>query len=404
MVSGRQMSELLRVAEERSLRLVFAGDTRQIQSVEACDALRVLEKESRLKSVELTQVRRQPVGAYRDAIHELRRNPALGIARLEAMGAVREVAWLDRPQAIAQAFAEFQSQGRNSLVVCATHDEIDRVTEAIRSSRKDDGRLDAGMQLARDVPLGWTKAQKTDIRNFRPGQFLGFHRAVKNIAKNATLEVVKVEAKHVILRNEQGEARKITGKQAGSFDVYERRSIDVAAGDRLLLSANRRDRGFRATNGEIVTVASVCRSGMIQLQDGRVMPHNFRQFAYGYAVTAHRSQGKSVNSVIVSADGMRNELFYVAASRGREGVLVVTSDRELLRESVARSTTRQSASELAGKLRPGLHQGICRGLAAARRLADWTTRHLWSSRWNKSSPKLQKEPEKERSYELSISR
>ena len=47
---------------------------------------------------------------------------------------------------------------------------------------------------------------------------------------------------------------------------------------------------------------------------------------------------------------MQKELFYVAASRGRRSVQVITSDRELLRESVARSTARQSASELAERL------------------------------------------------------
>jgi conjugative relaxase-like TrwC/TraI family protein len=56
MVSGNQMAQVLRLAERQSARIVFSGDTRQIQSVEACDALRVLEKESRLKSCSLTQV------------------------------------------------------------------------------------------------------------------------------------------------------------------------------------------------------------------------------------------------------------------------------------------------------------------------------------------------------------
>jgi conjugative relaxase-like TrwC/TraI family protein len=59
MVSSRQMSEFLKLAEHRDLRIIFSGDTKQIQSVEAGDALRVLEKESRLKSVSLTQVQRQ---------------------------------------------------------------------------------------------------------------------------------------------------------------------------------------------------------------------------------------------------------------------------------------------------------------------------------------------------------
>jgi len=44
MVSGRQMHEFLKLAEQQSARVVFSGDTQQIQSVEAGDALRVLRK------------------------------------------------------------------------------------------------------------------------------------------------------------------------------------------------------------------------------------------------------------------------------------------------------------------------------------------------------------------------
>jgi UvrD-like helicase family protein len=149
--------------------------------------------------------------------------------------------------------------------------------------------------------------------------------------------------------------------------VYERRDIEVAPNDRLLLTANRREAGFRVTNGELVTVSGVDEQERIQLQDGRVLPEAYRHFNHGYAVTAHRSQGKSVDAVVISGDAMKKELFYVAASRGRESVTVVTSDRELLRESVARSGARQSASELARKVqrRPGLRSEL-RGLSAAR--------------------------------------
>jgi hypothetical protein len=44
------MFELLRLAEQNGARIVFSGDTKQIQSVEAGDALRILEAESRLQS------------------------------------------------------------------------------------------------------------------------------------------------------------------------------------------------------------------------------------------------------------------------------------------------------------------------------------------------------------------
>jgi conjugative relaxase-like TrwC/TraI family protein len=109
---------------------------------------------------------------------------------------------------------------------------------------------------------------------------------------------------------------------------------------------------FRATNGELVKVKSVDEAA-IRLEDGRTIPANYREFTHGYAITAHRSQGKTVDNVIISADAMKKELFYVAASRGRSEIAVVTSDRELLRESVGVSTARQSAMELVRKQQHG---------------------------------------------------
>jgi ATP-dependent exoDNAse (exonuclease V) alpha subunit len=171
------------------------------------------------------------------------------------------------------------------------------------------------------------------------------------------LEVSGVENGKVVARNARGEEREFTTKQAKCFDVYERRPIEIAPNDKLLLTANWREPGFRATNGELVTVSRIDERGRIHLQDGRALPENYKQFTHGYAVTAHRSQGKSVDAVVISADGMRKELFYVAASRGREGITVVTSDKDLLRDSVAHSEARKSASELVrGRHEPSLRE------------------------------------------------
>jgi AAA domain len=162
MVSARQMANILRLAEECSLRVVFSGDTNQIRSVEAGDALRILEKESRLKTVTLTQVQRQSRKDYRTAMEELRPNPERGFAKLDAMGAVREVAFSDRAATIADAYAGAEGQ---TLVVCATHEEIDRVTQAIRERRKTSRQLGTGTPLTRHVSLNWTAAQKADLKN-----------------------------------------------------------------------------------------------------------------------------------------------------------------------------------------------------------------------------------------------
>ncbi len=326
-------------------------------------------------------MQRQIAQGYRDAIQELRRDTERGFDKLEQIGAVREVPWSDRAQEVQQAYSEARAQinakgqQRSVLIVAATHEEIGHITEAIRAERMRTGELGHSTYQQHHVALNWTSVEKSDVRNYAVGQVLEFHRAVKGVARHESLEVVGVENGKVVARNARGEECQFTTKEAKSFEVYERRTIEVGPNEKLLLTANRREPGFRATNGELVTVSRIDeRAGLIHLQDGRSLPENYKQFTHGYAVTAHRSQGKSVDAVVISADGMRKELFYVAASRGRESITIVTSDKDLLRDSIAHSVARQSASELSRKaqgpsldrMNPSLRERECRDLPIAR--------------------------------------
>ncbi len=347
MVSGRQMEELLKLAEREDARILFSGDTRQLQSVEASDALRILEQESRMKSVSLTAVQRQTQAEYRDAIQTLRHSPEKGFEKLEQLGAVREAPYLERAQAVASAYRALTSDSsRTVLVVAGTHEEIGKITDAIREDMKRRGELERGVVSERYVPLQWTEAQKKDLVNYKSGQVLLFHRSSHGIEKHEALTVERTDKLGIVVRDQLGTEHTVSPSQARSFSVHERQQIEVAPGDRLLLTGNRGDAGFRATNGELVRVRDV-EGGRIQLEDGRTLPANYHEFDHGYAITAHRSQGKTVDAVILSADAMKQELFYVGASRGRQEIVVVTSDREQLRNLLGISTARPSATELA---------------------------------------------------------
>jgi hypothetical protein len=211
---------------------------------------------------------------------------------------------------------------------------------------------------------------------------LAFHKATRDVAKHEAVEVVKVDKDKLTARKESGQEITLTRRQAQAFSVHEKRPMEVAAGDKLLLEANRWEPHLRVTNGELVTVAKV-EQGRIELADGRTLPANYRTFDHGYAVTAHRSQGQTVDAVIVSGDRMSKELFYVAATRGRESLTVITSDTEQLREAIGISGERLSATELArqageqsagvGGPRPSLNWGLNLGTAVelARSQAVW---------------------------------
>ena len=235
MVSGRQMAEFLAVAETHSMRIVFSGDTKQLRSVEAGDALRILEHDSRLKSTSLTQVQRQKPEEYREAIEELRRHPGRGFDKLEAMGAIREAHCLKRADEVARAYADgarelnVKGEKRSVLVVAATHDELATVTDAIRAQRKAAGELAGSVSVDRHVPLNFTVAQKKDFGNFSAGQLLIFHRRVNGIRKNEVLEVERVEGQRVIAKTQSaGVERIITARQAKAFDVFDRKTVRLS--------------------------------------------------------------------------------------------------------------------------------------------------------------------------------
>jgi len=72
--------------------------------------------------------------------------------------------------------------------------------------------------------------------------------------------------------------------------------ITLTRGDRIHLKANRTlSAGNRVANGELVTVRSVRPDGAIELEDGRTLDANYREFLPGYAVTSYGSQGKTVD-------------------------------------------------------------------------------------------------------------
>ena len=149
----------------------------------------------------------------------------------------------------------------------------------------------------------------------------------------------------IIGRKANGSIVHITARQAKAYGVFEPETIEVSAGDKLLLQANWKEKGFRATNGELVTVAAVTRDA-ITFEDGRTLPADYKQFSHGYAVTAHRSQGKTVDAEVIVAERMKHDLFYVSATRARESLTVITSDSLTLQESITLSGDRQSATEL----------------------------------------------------------
>ena len=128
------------------------------------------------------------------------------------------------------------------------------------------------------------------------------------------MDRLNISAREVLKENDLLKDGKIFETKNGKLEVCE--------GEKLIFTDSSKKNGIYRS--EIVTVSSVSDKNITVLKsDSRTVqfdPQKFDSFKYGYAVTAHKSQGSSADRsfVLVDGHGMDREKFYVALSRGRE--------------------------------------------------------------------------------------
>lgn len=365
LLSIRQLKAVVDLAEKHHARLVLVGDSGQHKSVEAGDAARIVERESRATVAKLREVRRQSANpAYRAAAEALASGKiAEGLGKLDAMGAIVEVdnptarrvqmvnEWFEATQETKSVPTKngAQERAKTALMVAPTWNEIDALNLHAREKLRTAGRLAREDQtIASFRAKDWTKAQQKDARNYQTGDVLVTHKATKHFAKGDELRLVRREKRRLIVARGTEEIS-VSPRQSGmAWTVCEERPLAIAPGERLRLRAVGRVTGAdgkarRLANGTTVTVGSVDADGRLVLADGSTL--HTRQVVHGYAMTSHAAQGLTVDKVFV-AGAISQEGLYVSATRGREGIRVFVPDQdEFLRAGGLRSEARMSALE-----------------------------------------------------------
>ena len=356
------MDDMKRLFElAKDCRIVLSGDTGQHAPVARGDALRILERHSHFKSGQLTAIRRQRTAEYRKVVElAAQKNTNEAFAQLERMGAVIEVLATDGKgsnslhEVAAQSYVKALEQNQSALLVAPTWNEIEAVTAKVRATLKATGRLASEeKELQVFDSLSWTSAQKRDVRQYRPGLLIRFHQATQGFGKSESVQVVAVEKDSLTVHRSDGAEGVLQLGQGFALsalcDVGEKKTLNVAAGDKLLLQANVVAGRKRFINGELVEVKRLAGESIV-LTDGRTLPASYRTFTHGYAVTSHAAQGKTADEVLVVASSrslpaVHQEQFYVSISRGRERCQIFTDDAELLRSHVTHSSARLAAVE-----------------------------------------------------------
>ncbi len=364
MLSNRDMNKVFDIAKAQSARIILSGDTKQHNSVQRGDALRIVEQQGGIKPITVNKILRQKNEDYRQAVKLLSDGGIeKGFKKLEKIGSIKEIADKEeRMNAIAddyynsafkgsKAKGEFQNQ--KVLVIAPTHAEGELVTGAIRNKLKDRHILETNDRSFKILKnLQFTEAEKQNPEMYNPGQVLVFHKNMKGIKEGSRLEVMKAQENNLMAKDAQGVSHDIPFAAANKFSVHETKEIGVTKGDKIRITGNGKSTGGKHLfNGTTYNIQGFDRQGNIKLSNGSVIPKDYGQFNLGYVTTSHSSQGKTADKVIISQSSSTfrassMEQFYVSVSRGKQAVSIYTDDKESLKQAVSHSSQRTTATEL----------------------------------------------------------
>jgi conjugative relaxase-like TrwC/TraI family protein len=366
-IGARQMAELFRVVRANQGRLILSGDSRQHGAVAASDALRAIEKHSGLKPAVIQSIRRQDptlgrtegerafIGEYRSAVKAAAEgNVTKSFDTLDRLGCIREVGGLNQHEMLVAEYLNALERKEKALVVAQTREEVSKVNEAIRTKMRDAGKLGTGASMKTYQPVDLNEAQKRDSRYYQAGHHVGFIRGYGRFAKGEVCPVIGANEKGVILEKD-GVQTTMSYRYANRFVVAAAKEMEIAPGDRLQLKFNGKSaEGTRLNNGELVTVREMTPDGSLVVEAAKgarkTLAPSQRLLVRGYAVTSYGSQGKTVDTVIMSDAANRAATdanqWYVTISRARQKVVVFTPDKSALRVQVQQAGARELALDL----------------------------------------------------------
>jgi ATP-dependent exoDNAse (exonuclease V) alpha subunit len=190
---------------------------------------------------------------------------------------------------------------------------------------------------------------------------------------DAVVTARECDTNAITVRRADGQVVTYDPRRLRGVTVYEAETRAFAVGDRVQFTA--RSAPLGVANRDLGTIAALADGQVrITLDAGRDVtfavgthPH----LDFGYAVTSHAAQSQTVDRVLVHVDTDRaaesivnQRLAYVAPSRGRDDMQILTDNGAALWHALSRDVSHRAAIERAPTPQqahvPGPQQGLTR--------------------------------------------
>lgn len=374
-LAQRQMAQLHRLAEHAGAKVVYLGDTLQLQGVEAGKPFELAQKDG-IATAYMTDINRQKTDVMKEAVDiitgrslldtgarltdiELKRN-AQSFQYLSDQGRV-----LKTDEVVTQAVDKIlamspEQRTRNITITPLNRDRV-AINEGVREGLQQRGELSKNESTHEIlVSKGFTRAQIKEAKYYEPGDVVRFNRTYQqiNADKGDYTRVTNVdhESGIVTLTKRDGSTLAWEPAKHNKVEVYDPDLRKLAVGDVIRLTRN--DATFK--NGETARVIRLAgEHAVLQVDDGGVISHHSvnletsQHWDHAYASTVHAAQGASKDTAIFAINMPEGEdkkvlerefkslakvfgdrSYYVGVTRASHDITVITNDVDLTQRAI----------------------------------------------------------------------
>lgn len=331
MIDSLSMQKLIKSANENGDKVVFIGDTKQLQAVGSGKIFDDMQKYGILK-VDVTENRRQKTEKLKETVQLIKdKNIDQAISKLDI-----------------QDFSDYENQeiGQNesinalvndykkgNLVLAGTNKEKDLLNIKLREKLGQHNQKNAKEILLTNLKnINLSGVDKYHSSTFRPGDIIQKGKSkyiVQSIKNDKTIVVKSARQDKEIIKELD------IYSVENEYQLFRENKIKLAPKEQIIFTKNFEDnkKGISFKNGTTATIKKVDEKGnlVVVTEAGRTLKFNIKDapfIDYGYCLTDYKSQGLSVDTIQVLTSANNNlNAFYVQTTRAKYNATFYTSNK-----------------------------------------------------------------------------
>ena len=369
MVSRQDLLRFYRRAEQDGARTLAVGDPMQLQAVQAGNPFEQLLRCNEFRQASISKINRQKNKALL-AIAEAFASGNAGEGLRLAGHYTREIPLPDpvlgqkqidkatRQELLARAAAESylrlspEDRGQ-TLVLAASNGTRQIANDEIRKGLIDRGELgQEAIVITVLDKISLSATHQEQVAFYQSGQVVELGQEEHGVGDRGTHWKIVGTGKgklQVVPLHDEGKAP-VNLTPSKKLQLYSVRQMELRQGDKVLFRKNDKSRDIDLRNGDDAVIAIKDGKAFANMSDGRSVELKASEVMdYEYCRTVHASQGATVDRAIVIAEKSKAgaNLGYVALSREKHHLEIITDDKAKLAESWGKYVQQESAREAA---------------------------------------------------------